>query len=84
MIQKIYSVYDSKSQSFTPPFFQHQEGMAIRTFGDCINNTEHTFGKHPEDYTLYDLGIYDDSTGTITQNKISSVATGLQLQESKT
>lgn len=81
MIHKIYSVYDSKAETYTPPFFQHHEAMAVRTFGDCCNDINHTFGKHPEDYTLTDLGFYDDSTGTITQDKIVSVTTGLQLKK---
>lgn len=83
MIHKIYSVYDAKAETFTPPFFQHREGMALRTFKDCICDKGHTFGMHPEDYTLFDLGEYDDETGTITQDKISSVALGLTLLEDK-
>ena len=79
MIHKIYSVYDSKAESYTPPFFQHQEAMALRTFGDCCNDEGHTFGKHPEDYTLFNLGIWDDSNGTITQDQIISVAVGHTL-----
>lgn len=81
MIHKIFAVFDSKAESYTPPFFQHHEAMAVRTFTDCCNDDEHTFGKHPEDYTLFDLGLYDDSTGTITQDKITSVANGLQLRK---
>lgn len=81
MIHKIYAVYDSKGQSYTPPFFDHAEGRALRTFADCCNDTEHQFGKHPEDYTLFNLGEYDDNLGTITQDKITSVATGHTLLE---
>ncbi len=84
MIHKIYSIYDSKAESYTPPFFQHQEAMAVRTFSDCCNDPGHTFGKHPEDYTLFDLGQYDDTTGFITQDKITSVVSGHQLKENKT
>ena len=83
MIHKIYAVYDSKGESYTPPFFDHAEGRAIRTFSDCCNDPGHQFGKHPEDYTLFDLGQYDDNTGTITQDKISSIATGHTLLEAK-
>jgi len=81
MIHKIYAVYDSKGESYTPPFFDHAEGRAIRTFADCCNDPGHQFGKHPNDYTLFDLGVYDDNTGTITQDKISSIATGHTLLE---
>lgn len=79
MIHKLFSVYDSKSESYTPPYFDHAEGRALRTFADCCNDPEHQFGKHPEDYTLYNLGEFDDGLGTITQDKITSVASGNSL-----
>lgn len=81
MIYKIYSIFDSKAESYTLPFFQQTEPMAIRTFADWCNDPNHTFGKHPEDYTLFESGTYDDSTGTITQNKISSITNGITLKE---
>jgi len=79
MVHKIYSVYDSKAETYTPPFFQHREAMAIRTFTDCCNDKGHTFGMHPEDYTLFELGEYDDNNGSITQDKIISIAAGHTL-----
>jgi len=79
MIHKIYSVFDSKGESYTPPFFDNAEGRALRTFADCCNDEGHQFGKHPEDYTLFNLGTFCDSTGTITQDKITSVAIGHTL-----
>jgi len=81
MIHKIYSVYDSKAETYTPPFFQHREAMAIRTFSDCVNDPGHTFGMHPEDYTLFHLGEYDDNLATITQDNINSVITGVAAQQ---
>ena len=83
MIHLIYAVYDSKAETYTPPFFQHHEAMALRTFTDCCNDKGHTFGMHPGDYTIFNLGQYDDLTGSITQDKITSIANGLQLQENK-
>lgn len=81
MKHRLYAVYDSKGGSYTIPFFDHAEGRALRTFKDCCNDPEHQFGKHPEDYTLFDVGQYDDDTGEITQDKIHSLATGHTLLE---
>jgi len=81
MIHKMYSVFDSKAETHTPPFYDHAEGRAIRTFSDCCNDPGHQFGKHPEDYTLFLIGTFDDDTGTIVQDKISSIATGNTLLE---
>jgi len=83
MIHKIYSVFDSKAESYTPPFVDNAEGRALRTFADCCNDQGHQFGKHPEDYTLFCLGEFNDDTGAIDQDKIRSIATGHTILEAK-
>ena len=65
----MFSIYDEKAQAYLPPFILPETGMAIRTFGDCINSQEHQFGKHPADYTLYQIAEFDDDTGIPTPDK---------------
>jgi hypothetical protein len=60
MIHKIFSIYDQKARAYLPPFYMHQTEMAIRVFSDCINSDNHQFAKHPADYTLFELGTFDD------------------------
>lgn len=79
MIHKIYSVYDSKSQTYTLPFFQGTKAQAIRTFTNMSKNPEHQFCMNPEDFTLFEVGEYDDILGTITQDKIVSVGLALNF-----
>ena len=74
MIHKIYGIFDSKAQSYSLPFYYQYEAQALRTVIDWLNNPETPYAKHPEDYTLFDLGSYDDVQGTITQDKITSIA----------
>ena len=64
MLLKMYSVFDSKADAFLPPFFLHNNGLALRTFGDACNMKDHQFGKHPEDYTLFELGVFEDDSGS--------------------
>ncbi len=66
MIHKIFVIYDAAAAAYFPPFFIHEEGIAIRTFTDCVNDKEHPFGKHPKDYTLMEIGVFDDANGKIT------------------
>lgn len=61
--QLIFTVYDSKAETFLPPFFVPSKGIAIRAFEDCINSKDHHFGKHPADYTLFFLGEFDTDVG---------------------
>jgi hypothetical protein len=77
----MFSIYDEKAQAFLPPFILPETGMAIRTFGDCINSQEHQFGKHPADYTLYQIAEFDDDTGIPTPDK-KTIHNGLELKKS--
>lgn len=76
MIQKIYLIYDAKAEAYFPPFFLHNEGLAIRTFSQCVNSGSHPIGKNPEDFTLFEVGDFDDNKGTF---KIYDAARSLGL-----
>lgn len=58
---KIFSVFDVKAGAYLPPFFLPETAVAVRCFSDCVNSDDHQFGKHPGDYTLFELGSFDDS-----------------------
>lgn len=69
MKQLMFTIYDSKAQAYLPPFFLHAEQIAMRTFGDCVNDPKHQFGLHPEDYTLWHIGSFDDSNSIVKMEK---------------
>lgn len=66
MILKIFSIYDNKAHAFTTPFFMHRHEMALRTFNDCAGEEGHAFFKNPADYTLFEVGEWDDDTAVVT------------------
>lgn len=61
-----FGVYDEKAGAFGHPFFSSAMGLAIRQFGDWINNPETNLAKHPQDYRLLHLGEFDDVSGVLT------------------
>lgn len=63
MLIRAYSIYDNKALQYHPPFFQHTDGAAIRMLSDLVHDTNTQIGRHPRDYVLYFVGIYDDSKG---------------------
>ena len=65
MKQKIFPVYDSKAGAFASPFFMPTLGMATRAFSDECNNPTSSLNKHSEDYTLFELGEFDDASGKL-------------------
>lgn len=79
---RIFTVYDQVAKAHLPPFFLPQEGQAIRTFTDMVNNPEHQFGQHPEDYTLTELGVFDDETAEISLLAVPNVlGTGIKFKD---
>jgi len=65
MTQKVFAIRDQKAEVFNRPFFNKTHGEAERNFRELVNDKENLVGKYPEDYDLYYLGDYDDSTGLI-------------------
>jgi hypothetical protein len=67
MIHQVFTVYDSKAEAFMSPFMFPSKGLAIRAFSDSLRKVDHPFSKHPEDFTLFCIGTYDDSKGKYSQ-----------------
>lgn len=67
MVVKMFVIYDSKSESYGQPFYQQATGAAIRGFSDEANGkrADSAIAAHPEDYTLFEIGTYNHSTGLI-------------------
>lgn len=79
MLLHTFSTFDQKANAFLPPFFMPNVAMAERAFADCINDTKHQFGAHPEDYTLHQIATFDDENGVIKPLATpKAIGTGLQ------
>lgn len=78
---KIYSVYDSKLPCYNQPIFIRSVGEALRMFTQAVQDPEHGYCKHAEDFTLFELGVWDDEAATITLHAAPvSIATALSLK----
>ncbi len=60
MKQIALSVYDEKAECFGHPFFTSAIGIATRMLSEWATNDNSIVGKHPEDFTLYQVGTWDD------------------------
>nr|QJB20621.1 MAG: nonstructural protein [Microvirus sp.] len=63
---KIFSVFDSKAAAYLPPTFMQSRGVAIRSFGAAASDDKHEFCRFASDFTLFELGEFDDSNGSFT------------------
>lgn len=64
-MKRLYSVFDDKSATFTDPFVAITKGVAARWFLDSCEDERIPMSKHPEDYTLFDLGEWDEEKGVV-------------------
>jgi len=63
-----YSVRDKATDLFMAPFYVRTKQEALRALKDAASNPEHAFNRHPRDYSLYALGVYDEDRGLFELN----------------
>ena len=63
MLTIALSVYDSKADCFSPPFFSRSRGEGLRNFADAGRDQQSSLSRHPEDFSLYQIGVFNDSDG---------------------
>lgn len=66
-VHKIVSVKDLAAQAFGRPVFVQSAGVAVRSFSDEVNRDvpDNQMFSHPVDFELYELGEFDDATGSL-------------------
>jgi len=63
---KAFAIRDTKAEAFTrPPIFVQATGLAIRAFQDAVNNKENEIGQYPGDFTLFEIGEFDQVEGKL-------------------
>lgn len=80
----VFSVYDSKTEVYGQPNFMVNRGAALRAWIDACNDPNTQIFKHPGDFTMFEIGEWDDEKGEIKMHpaKISlGVATEFKKQE---
>ncbi len=78
MKHQMFVIYDSKARAYMQPWFLTQDGMAQRAFSDCVNADDHNFARHPEDYTLFNIGEFDDNDAIIKSHAPISMGNGIE------
>lgn len=73
-----YTIFDVASGTYMRPFFSQADGEAMRGFKDIALDADHAVGKHPEDYTLYRIGSFNDNTGKMEGETLEKLTTALE------
>lgn len=59
----VCATYDMKAQIFSLPFCSQNEQTALRSFSSEVMNPESGLFLYVDDYQLFALGEYDQTTG---------------------
>ena len=80
----IYSIYDDTAKAYMQPFFLHNHGLAVRAFTDQVNSeSTNPLSNHPEQFTLYYVGEFDDQTGNLNLKEHQSLGKGISYKDQK-
>jgi len=64
-MKEIFSVYDNKAQVFSNPFFSTNKMTALRDFQAAAGDSNSQISQYPDDFVLFNIGNFDELTGTI-------------------
>lgn len=76
---KVFSIYDSKAEIFLNPFMSKTKGEALRILSNVVNDPSHQFCMHAADFTLFELGAWDDVSAKYTMH-MTPQSIGLLLE----
>ena len=63
VLLRLYSIYDSKAEQFSPPQVYHNDMLALRAFEGLVNDDKTLINSYPEDFSLHYVGNLGDSDG---------------------
>lgn len=80
---KIFCVRDNAVEAYMRPFYQVTRAAAIRDFTEACSQGDSPFAKHPSDYTLFEIGVFDETTGILEGGEPSRVIGALECVSAK-
>lgn len=81
MIYQVVVVRDRTADVFGVPTFTTAIGVAIRSFADEVNRADpnNMFHRHPDDFDLYHIGLYNDEDASFSVHPPRQIAIGKDL-----
>lgn len=69
---KLFAVRDIKAGAFGAPMALPTRALAVRVFGELVEDGRSPYAKYPADFQLYEIGDYDPNSGIITPVDVPS------------
>ncbi len=62
---QLYAIFDTCSGIYEKPFFHTADDAVKREFQDVAMTKDHPINRHPEHYSVWRLGNFDNNTGVV-------------------
>lgn len=72
MVLKMFMIFDSAVGAFDRPLFAHSKGEMLRDWNMVVNDEKLKFKQAPGDYTLFEVGEFDNISGQVTMYQAKS------------
>ncbi|QKI28917.1 VP5 [Kummerowia striata gokushovirus] len=71
-----YAIFDKKTLQYGQPFFQQNDGTALRSFVNEVNrpSENNPIYMNPEDFSLVRIGSWDNEDGTLDGLRPETIA----------
>jgi len=79
MIHALIAIKDAKVGAFSKPVAVPTAAAGVRAFADAVNDPSTEYAKHPEDYSVWHIGDFNDNTGQFISVKHSELALAVAL-----
>lgn len=79
MKRNIYVIFDHKGQYYNVPFYLHNDAMAVRVLTDLVNEEGSEINKHPEDFSVFHIGEYENNHAELVPCEPRQVARAHEL-----
>lgn len=80
LVLNVYAVYDLLGESYGQPYFTANDKTAVRMFSDACKDPETPVGRHPQDFALFRIGVWNSDSGSLAGTDVPvPVVTGLAL-----
>jgi len=79
----ICAIKDGAVDAYETTFEVRAQGEALRMFLDEVQNPQSRIHRHPEDFELYKIGMFDEQSGELQGMKPERIARAIDLKEIK-
>lgn len=76
----IYTIFDAKAQAYLRPEYRRSDEEMFAAIYETAKDQNSGFYKHPDDYTVYKLGTFDESNAEIEYHGPHSIGTVLDIR----